>query len=584
MNSDIGKEQKLFKLTFAVLIVSVLLIGSGIIAGAILIRDSRRIVIQGQETSLNNLAGSADRNISNIIRKFQDDIYYISTRTGFQEAEQGFVEEGKSADLWFWLRDNSLTQNELVSAMIATQDGKTVLASHEAFREGYVFYESLGWDFAQLWKGPGDSYYMGITFQTPSRSLRYAALIDLEEYYRQVAGNEEGNADEILLFSERLDLLISRVRGEVRIDRLRDPESTAANKAGIALLQQYLEQPAQYPSVYELSDPENDRRRLCASVYPARDNENGIFTIAVLTDYESLIEPVNRTNVQLVLCLGIILLGVTLLAYAIARIYQDRRESDLELVELKQKNESMQELLEKTKEVEHIQRLETIGTMTSGIAHEFNNLLTPIMGYSIMTLEKLPEEDTELSDNIIAIYNASLKAKEVIQRLSDISRKNAVSFSTEISPDALMQKVLETSRPSKPKEVLVETDLNCNEVTITANETQMTQLFLNLIINAYHAMEEKGGTLTVCTRYNRFRRVVEFRIRDEGTGIPKEALPNIFDPFYTTKEAGKGSGLGLSIAKNIVEEHHGSIDVSSVEGAGTEFIIRIPEKQEQEKH
>ena len=584
MNSDIGKEQKLFKLTFAVLIVSVLLIGSGIIAGAILIRDSRRIVIQGQETSLNNLAGSADRNISNIIRKFQDDIYYISTRTGFQEAEQGFVEEGKSADLWFWLRDNSLTQNELVSAMIATQDGKTVLASHEAFREGYVFYESLGWDFAQLWKGPGDSYYMGITFQTPSRSLRYAALIDLEEYYRQVAGNEVGNADEILLFSERLDLLISRVRGEVRIDRLRDPESAAANKAGIALLQQYLERPAQYPSVYELSDPENDRRRLCASVYPARDNKNGIFTIAVLTDYESLIEPVTRTNFQLVLCLGIILLGVTLLAYASARIYQDRRESDLELVELKQKNESMQELLEKTKEVEHIQRLETIGTMTSGIAHEFNNLLTPIMGYSIMTLEKLPEEDTELSDNIIAIYNASLKAKEVIQRLSDISRKNAVSFSTEISPDALMQKVLETSRPSKPKEVLVETDLNCNEVTITANETQMTQLFLNLIINAYHAMEEKGGTLTVCTRYNRFRRVVEFRIRDEGTGIPKEALPNIFDPFYTTKEAGKGSGLGLSIAKNIVEEHHGSIDVSSVEGAGTEFIIRIPEKQEQEKH
>ena len=580
MNSDIGNEKKLFKLSFAVLIISVILIGFGIIAGAVMIRDSRRIVIQGQETSLNNLAGSVDRNISSIISKFQDDIYYISTRTGFQEAEQSFVEEGKTADLWFWLRDNSLTQNELVSAMIATQDGKTVLASHEAFREGYVFYESLGWDFAQLWKGPGDSYYMGITFQTPSRRLRYAALIDLEEYYRQVAGNEVGNADEILLFSERLDLLISRVRGEVRIDRLRDPESLAANKAGIALLQQYLEHPAQYPSVYELSDPDNDRRRLCASVYPAQENENGIFTIAVLTDYESLIEPVTRTNFQLVLCLGIILLGVTLLAYAIARIYRDRRESDLELVELKQKNESMQELLEKTKEVEHIQRLETIGTMTSGIAHEFNNLLTPIMGYSIMTLEKLPEEDTELSDNIIAIYNASLKAKEVIQRLSDISRKNAVTFSTEISPDALMQKVLETSRPSKPKEVLVETDLKCGDVTITANETQMTQLFLNLVINAYHAMEEKGGTLTVRTRHNRFQRFVEFRIRDEGTGIPQEVLPNIFDPFYTTKEAGKGSGLGLSIAKNIVEEHHGSIDVDSVEGTGTEFIIRIPEKQD----
>jgi signal transduction histidine kinase len=197
-----------------------------------------------------------------------------------------------------------------------------------------------------------------------------------------------------------------------------------------------------------------------------------------------------------------------------------------------------------------------------------------------MTLEKLPEEDTELSDNIIAIYNASRKAKEVIQRLSDISRKNAVTFSTEISPDALMQKVLETSRPSKPKEVLVETDLKCGDVTITANETQMTQLFLNLVINAYHAMEEKGGTLTVRTRHNRFQRFVEFRIRDEGTGIPREVLPNIFDPFYTTKEAGKGSGLGLSIAKNIVEEHHGSIDVDSVEGTGTEFIIRIPEKQD----
>ena len=233
----------------------------------------------------------------------------------------------------------------------------------------------------------------------------------------------------------------------------------------------------------------------------------------------------------------------------------------------------MEEITKKTQELAHHQRLETIGTMTSSIAHEFNNLLTPIMGYSLMTLEKLPQDDDQIYDDVLEIYNASVKAKDIIARLSELSRKNTESVFKRIVPDDLVNKVLHVTAPALPKNVDIFRDLHCDGRSIEGNETQLSQLLLNLVMNAFQAMGEEGGEITLSRPVDGRSCVHRQRQR---AGISEEIRDNIYDPFFTTKESGAGTGLWFSISRQAVEDHRGRIEVDSTPGEGTEFRVYIP--------
>ena len=241
---------------------------------------------------------------------------------------------------------------------------------------------------------------------------------------------------------------------------------------------------------------------------------------------------------------------------------------------LRRKKEAAESLNRQNQQLAHHQRLHILGTLTSSIAHEFNNLLTPIMGYSMMALEKIPPEDEALYDDILEIYNASRKAKTIISRLSDLSRKNTDTSFRQVSPDDVIRKTLDVAAPAKPEQVEVRVNLNCWEQRIQANEIQLSQLLLNLILNSYDAIGTQEGILQIQTSFD--ETAVCIRVSDTGCGIPADVLPRIFEPFFTTKEAGKGTGLGLAIAAQVVEDHQGSIHVDSSPGAGTVFTIRIP--------
>lgn len=228
---------------------------------------------------------------------------------------------------------------------------------------------------------------------------------------------------------------------------------------------------------------------------------------------------------------------------------------------------------ENTEQLAHRQRLETIGLLTSSISHEFNNLLTPIMGYSLMALEKL-EPESGAYDDILEVYTASGKAKELICRLSDLSRRNSSEFFRLLSPDELVHKTITVATPAQPENVQVQLSLNCVGQQLYGNELQLNQLLLNLVINAFHAMEQTGGILTVLTRFDETH--ITFEVRDTGCGIEKGDIPHLFDPFFTTKPRGKGTGLGLAIAAQVVEDHKGSIQVESQAGQGTTFTVKLP--------
>ncbi|MBP1581033.1 MAG: HAMP domain-containing histidine kinase, partial [Oscillospiraceae bacterium] len=160
-------------------------------------------------------------------------------------------------------------------------------------------------------------------------------------------------------------------------------------------------------------------------------------------------------------------------------------------------------------------------------------------------------------------------------QLSQLARKNNSEEKKLLDMEQLIDTVLHVALPACPPGVSTERSSslegNCR---VYGNETQLSQLFLNLMINAFHAMENSGGLLSI--RFHTQQDTMLIQVQDSGCGIPEAALPHLFEPFFTTKEGGKGSGLGLAIAHQIVEDHHGSIEVQSKEGEGSCFTVRLP--------
>jgi signal transduction histidine kinase len=293
--------------------------------------------------------------------------------------------------------------------------------------------------------------------------------------------------------------------------------------------------------------------------------------------YESdvlVVEHFREATLSLLIFGNMLMLGIGIMVISFLHLIRSTARIQREVEALQKKNDEAEKLTRQLQELSHHQRLETIGRLTASISHEFNNLLTPIMGYSLMALEKIPPEDEELYDNLLEIYQSSRKAKEIISRLSDLSRKNTQNCFREVSVDELVRKTLTVANPAKPENVEIKLDLNCWDQRITANEIQLSQMLLNLILNSFHAMAEGKGILTIHSSFDETN--IRLRIQDTGCGIAPDELPHIFEPFYTTKEFGKGTGLGLAIAAQMVEDHKGSIWAESEPGQGTTFFITLP--------
>lgn len=238
-----------------------------------------------------------------------------------------------------------------------------------------------------------------------------------------------------------------------------------------------------------------------------------------------------------------------------------------------------------------MQKMETIGTLAGGIAHDFNNILTPILGYTEMALEELDEENS-LRYDIEQIHNAALRAKDLVQQILTFSRQVDVDKKP-IHLDKVIREVLSLVKASFPSNIEIILDLDPNCGTVMADTTQIHQVIMNLCTNAYHSMLEGGGTLKIelyVTRVNRdfvnknpklkIGNYICASITDTGHGMDKDTIGRIFEPFFTKKEVGQGSGLGLSVVHGIVNSFDGIITVDSKENKGSNFTIYLPQHSE----
>jgi len=226
-------------------------------------------------------------------------------------------------------------------------------------------------------------------------------------------------------------------------------------------------------------------------------------------------------------------------------------------------------------QVYHLDKLSSLGTLTSGVAHEINNPLTGIIGYTEMLM--LDEKNEGSRKYLQKVYDSALRCKKIVENMLTFSRQKSAQKSPENINDVLDNTIElhEYVLKSTNIEIVREYD---KVPYIDIDRQQMQQVLLNLLINAEHAISEsdRKGMITFKTIHDREVNNIIITVSDNGSGISKEILPRIFDPFYTTKPVNKGTGLGLSIAHGIIAEQGGTIEVTSVIDKGTSFIIRLP--------
>ena len=232
--------------------------------------------------------------------------------------------------------------------------------------------------------------------------------------------------------------------------------------------------------------------------------------------------------------------------------------------------------------------MEAIGTLAGGIAHDFNNILTPLFGYADLAMQYIPEENPARA-MLQEVLKASLRAKELVKQILDFSRKSSQARCP-VQIHLLIKETLKLLRASIPTTIEIKQDIPANCGYITADPTEIHQLIMNLCTNAAQAMEETGGVLEVrleCVALQQEDLRGEPRLKpgpyillsvsDTGVGIPLGVRDKIFDPYFTTKADGKGSGMGLAMVHRIVKENCGLIRVHSQPGHGATFQIFLPQ-------
>ncbi|MFH2091512.1 MAG: ATP-binding protein [Pseudomonadota bacterium] len=254
--------------------------------------------------------------------------------------------------------------------------------------------------------------------------------------------------------------------------------------------------------------------------------------------------------------------------------------------DITQEIESQKTKLKLESQLRQSHKMEAIGTMAGGIAHDFNNILGIILGNTELALDDLPQW-SPANESLMEIKQASLRAKEIIQQLLSFTRKTNQK-KTVLPVKDLVTETIRLLRASIPATIDLKTQIQEDAGFIEADSTLIHQVLINLCTNAVHAMKNGGSleidvsTTQIETQTSMVNRTltpgdyIKLTVSDTGTGIQKEIQDKIFDPYFTTKEVGKGTGMGLAVVHGIVDNHNGAISIYSEPDRGTCVHVFLP--------
>ncbi|HAM50912.1 MAG TPA: hypothetical protein DCP92_09575 [Nitrospiraceae bacterium] len=262
-------------------------------------------------------------------------------------------------------------------------------------------------------------------------------------------------------------------------------------------------------------------------------------------------------------------------------IHFDARDYD-EVSELAESFNRMMGYLKKSEEeknemeqrVRQADKLASIGQLAAGVAHEINNPLSLILGYTKLLRKECPA-DGQTKEDLDLVYNNARLCKKIVEDLLNFSRQTKVNLiSTDLNA-SIETAVASLEETFKQGGISIVRDYDSTLPHLLADEDKMKGIFANLLMNSFQAMKP-GGCITVKTEYDKEGNGIRIIFSDTGSGIPEKILDKIFEPFFTTKPPGQGTGLGLAVSYAMVKEHKGEISVKSKEGFGTSFTLWFP--------
>ena len=249
-----------------------------------------------------------------------------------------------------------------------------------------------------------------------------------------------------------------------------------------------------------------------------------------------------------------------------------------------------QQLLASQKRVVQAEKLSAIGTLAGGIAHDFNNILSSIIGFTELSLDEV-EQESPTADNLQEVYAAGIRAKELVGQILAFARQTDEKPKP-IRLDSIVKEVLKLLRSSIPSTIEIKSDIESRSY-IYGDSINIHQILMNLCTNAAQAME-KGGELTVSLKDGEIAapnpltsehlsvgHYLKLTVADTGTGIPDDIIESIFEPYFTTKSLGQGTGMGLAMVHGIVKKYKGEITVKSEIGKGTRFSVYFPTTEDE---
>lgn len=561
-----------------------------------------QMMIAQQQQHLLITARAVSQNLSLYLSEQLRNVEILTQTPGFLTQFHTYYETGDQKGLKEYVLSYMLSQNQGVSRLyLLDQNGDEVFRYNqypflESFDESVLHLDQLA-EGRQTGLGSAfriSSQHYGLTMvNSITDGSDYlgavVSVLDMDALYQQYMAPLQGTVD-IIVKNERGTVIMHPESEMLTFNYFRDIQ-------GLDTLPEYESLWDMLQLQYQQEEGAAIYRACSGGILPEREeisafsrmNLSGTsWYISAVMPYSQVVRMVNENLNRFAFLVTVIFVLIASSILIIYGLQKNRQKLQIETRYLRDMNRTLEELHESREQVRHYQKLQTIGALAGGIVHEFNNLLTPIMGYSEFLKQQLGPEN-EYYEDIDEIYKAGGRAKEIVDQILPFSRRETDSTQYNVvNLNAVIWDALKMVRMLFPSSVRLVVKPYSGPINIYGSATQIHQVLLNLCTNAYQAMEASGGTLTVATRRvfqdqlpEQYHPVAEgefvrLEVSDTGCGIPPEMLSRIFDPFFTTKAAGDGTGLGLSVVQNILISHGGFIEAESAVGRGSRFLVYLP--------
>ena len=567
----------------ALLLLALALVAGGIVRVVSLYERYRGDMLTYESRHLNSIVSTSARGMSWMISGYMAQMESLVDRIDFEQAEQAYFESGDTQ----WLqrlvyRPDILQIGMQCKLVICDKTGEVLASTDNSFPLDAADDEILSEDIF-LRQGENGTFWF-IFRQESEEGLVCELAVSVRSLFASQASSARIGRQGYLFLLDRDGRFFACSIGGETFTYSMDAASQLFPDMDMDTIEELSESGMSSPESYfvyhypweNIEGETSATKETLVNTCPVSVG-TGSLVMGSAVSFREFSAILNNTLNSVVNVIILEITGAALLILMIAWMLIRNRRSALQVAVLKEKADMMEEINRQQQSLAHSERLQQLGVMTSGMAHEFNNLMTPIMSQSLLLLEQLADhEDTPQFDSALDIYEASEKARSIIRGMSSLSKKDAEMGFRTMDLESLLRKTMNLAAMAKDPHVQQELVPAEEPVFISANEQLLSQAFLNLFINGFQAMGSEGKLTVVMEKECRSGQdYVRVDVQDTGPGIPESKIGQIYDPFFTTKGE-RGTGLGLMICRKTVETHKGTIYAANRPEGGAVFSVRLP--------